>query len=77
VQAVLNHCAKGHVAGLDNVDHHPHVTLAEGLIGLLAILGNVDHLVTNMLQHGQDLLSPQQRFKPEPCTFSEGMILHR
>ena len=75
--AVLSHLAKGHVAGRDNVDHLPQVPLAEGQIGLLAILGDIDLLLAHMLQPGQDLLSPPQRSKPESSTNSEGLILHR
>jgi hypothetical protein len=70
VYAVLSHLVKG-VAGRDNVDHLPHVPLAEGHIGLLAILGDIDLLLAHMLQPGHDLLSPQQRSKPESSTNSE------
>ena len=74
VYAVLSHLAKGDVAGRDDVDHLPHVLFSEGQIGLLAILGDIDLLLAHMLQPGQDLLSPQQRSKPESSTNSEGLI---
>ena len=66
VDVVLVDVLEGHVAGLEDVEDSPHVSLAQRHQSLLPVLGDVDPLLlADQLQPGQDLLL-LQRTKPEP-----------
>ena len=66
VDVVLRHVLECHVAGLEDVEDSPHVSLAERHQSFLPVLGDVDPLLlADQLQPGQDLLL-LQRTKPEP-----------
>ena len=66
VDVVLRDVLECHVAGLEDVEDSPHVSLAQRHQGLLPVLRDVDPLLlADQLQPGQDLLLLQWT-KPEP-----------
>ena len=66
VDVVLRHVPEGHVTRLQDIDHSPHVSLAQGHQRLLPVLRDVDGLLlTDVLQPGQDLLLLEGT-EPEP-----------